>query len=432
MVRHWRSTILGLMLACAAGARAAPPPLPAPPVAMTAAQERQRVMDLLHIAALRPAVTPAGANYDEAKVAAYALPDPLTGDDGKKVATPEEWWTARRAELIAAFDKDIYGRLPDAPGVTWTAVKTANATEAGVPVIVKTLSGRVSNNGYPFVTVDIAMTLALPAKAKKPVPLVMVMDSGGDSGASWQKLVLAKGWGYAILDPATVQPDDGGALTRGIIGLVDKGQPPAPGDWGVLRAWAWGASRAMDDFESDRAVDSTHVAIAGHGVFGAAALVTMAYDPRFAVGFISSSGKSAGSPMRRDFGEGIENLASVDAYQRMAGDFLRYAGPLGAKDLPVDAHELIALAAPRPIFIATGTVKDDGWNDPRGAFLAEVAAGPVYALIGRKPLGTDKFPPVGKALTAGDLAFRQAGDGKSATANWPSFVAFAARYLNKK
>jgi len=418
-----------VVLALAAGARAAPL---GPPVALTAAQNQQRMTDLLHINALRPPVAPANANFDEATVAPYTLPDPLTTDEGKKLATPEDWWTTRRAELQAKFDHQIYGVLPDTPDVTWGVVKTATATQGGMPVMVKTLTGRVNNATYPLVNVGIALTLVLPQKAKKPVPVVMVLDAAVPSGAAWEKEVLAQGWGYAIYDPTSVQPDDGAALTRGIVGLVNKGQPRAPDNWGVLRAWAWGASRTMDYFESDGSIESARVAIAGHGRFGAAALVAMAYDPRFAVGFIDSAGKSGGALMRRGFGEGIENLAAVDRYQRMAGNFLKYAGPLTANDLPADAHELIALAAPRPIFIGTGTVADDGWNDPKGTFLAEVAASPVYRFIGKKGLGADTFPPPGRTVDTGDLAFREAGDGKTAAANWPAFIAYAKRFLDKK
>ncbi len=163
---------------------------------------------------------------------------------------------------------------------------------------------------------------------------------------------------------------------------------------GGLKAWAWGASRALDYLSADPRVDAKRVAIEGLSRFGKAALVTMAYDPRFAIAFVGSSGEGGAKLYRRNFGETVENVASSGEYHWMAGNFLKYAGPLTAKDLPVDAHELIALCAPRPVFIGAGTREEgDGWVDPRGMFLATVAAGPVYRLLGKKDLGTNVMPP---------------------------------------
>jgi hypothetical protein len=258
------------------------------------------------------------------------------------------------------------------------------------------------------------------------------MANAAGSAPSWQQQVLAKGWGYAILIPTTVQADNGEGLTSGIIGLVNKSQPRKPDDWGALRAWAWGASRALDYFETDKSVDAHRVVIEGLSRYGKAALVTMAYDPRFAIGFIASSGEGGAKILRRDFGEQVENVASANEYHWMAGNFLKYAGPLTGSDLPVDAHELIALCAPRPVFVSGGvTQAGDGWADAKGTFLAEVGAGPVYRLLGKKDLGTTEFPPTETALVDGDLAFRQHSGGHTAGPNWPTFLDFAERYFGK-
>src|SRR5581483_10636932 len=231
---------------------------------------------------------------------------------------------------------------------------------------------------------------------------------GATSGPTWQEQVLAKGWGYAILIPTTIQADNGAGLTEGIIGLTNKGQPRNRDDWGALRAWAWGASRALDYFETDKAVDAKRVGIEGLSRYGKAALVTMAYDQRFAIGFIGSSGAGGAKLHRRHFGEMVENVASSGEYHWMAGNYLKYAGPLTAKDLPVDAHELVALCAPRPVFISVGSLQvEGGWVDAKGMFLAGVGAGPVYELLGKKGLGTSEFPPQETALIEGDVAFRQ-------------------------
>ena len=176
----------------------------------------------------------------------------------------------------------------------------------------------------------------------------------GRGGPTWQQQVLAKGWGYAILIPNSIQADNGAGLTAGIIGLFNKGQPRKPDDWGALRAWAWGASRALDYFETDKAVDAKQVGIEGLSRYGKAALVAMAYDQRFAIGFIGSSGEGGAKLHRRNCGELVENLTGSGEYHWMAGNFLKYGGPLNAGDLPVDAHELIALCAPRPTFISYG------------------------------------------------------------------------------
>jgi hypothetical protein len=156
----------------------------------------------------------------------------------------------------------------------------------------------------------------------------------------------------------------------------------------------------------------------------------MADDPRFAIAYISSSGEAGAKLFRRNYGEQIGNIAGTGEYHWMAGNFIKYDGPLSENDLPVDAHELIALCAPRPVFIGAGTTQNgDGWVDAKGMFLAAVAAGPVYRLLGKKDLGTTEFPPVETALIDGDIAFRQHSDGHITGPNWPTFLTFASRYI---
>jgi hypothetical protein len=252
--------------------------------------------------------------------------------------------------------------------------------------------------------------------------------SGG--GPPWQEQVLAKGWGYAVLIPTTVQADSGDGLNEGIIGLVNKGQPRKLDDWGALRAWAWAASRALDYFETDKSVDAKSVGIEGLSRYGKVALVAMAYEPRFAIGFIGSSGEGGAKIMRRKFGEQVENVASTSEYHWMAGNFLKYAGPLTPDNLPVDAHELIALCAPRPVFISSGSQQvEGGWVDAKGMFLGAVGAGPVYKLLGKRDLGTSEFPAMETPLITGDIAFRQHTGGHTTGPNWPTFLSFASRYL---
>jgi hypothetical protein len=332
------------------------------------------------------------------------------------------------------------------PKVNWEVISTTRERNGGVPVITKKLVGHVDNSAYPLVTVNLDLTMTTPANANGPVPLMMEFSwspevlaalakrfpqaSVSGSELTWQQQVLAKGWGYAIYLPTSVQADQGEGLTEGVIGLVNQGQPRKLDDWGVLRAWAWGASRALDYFETDKSVDAKRVGVAGHSRYGKAALVAMAYDPRFAIAYISSSGEGGAKLFRHNFGEQIGNVAGTGAYHWMAGNFLKYAGPLRENDLPVDAHELIALCAPRPVFIGAGATNGDGWADAKGMFLAEVEAAPVYKLLGKKDLGTSEFPPIETALLDGDIAFRQHSAGHTPAPNWPTFLAFASRYVN--
>ncbi len=417
-----------------------------PPVQLTAQQDHQRMMALLQITSLRPGrngMNPQAenyANYDESKANPWPnLPDPLVLKNGQKVTTPEIWWNARRPEIVEDFDREIYGRIPrDTPKVNWEVTATTLDSNGAVPTITKKLVGHVDNSSYPLITVDIQLTLTTPANATGPVPVIMEFGwgklwgnrpRGGGGKPDWKQQVLGKGWGYAIIIPTSIQADNGNGLTQGIIGLCNKGQPRKPDDWGTLRAWAWGASRALDYFETDKSVDAKRVGLEGHSRYGKATLVAMATDRRLAVAFVSSSGEGGAKLHRRDWGEIVENLASSGEYHWMAGNFLKYAGPLNWNDLPVDAHELVALCAPRPVFISAGITNGDGWVDAKGMFMAAAAAGPVYKLLGKKDMGTAEFPPIGTPLIDGEIAFRQHNSGHTPVPNWPTFLTFAQRYL---
>ncbi|HTS38071.1 MAG TPA: hypothetical protein VMH04_20515 [Candidatus Solibacter sp.] len=426
-----------------------------PPARLTSEQDHQRVMDDLHISLLRRGPdgdpkSPNAANTDESKVPPYTLPDPLTLKNGQKVINSDMWWKQRRPEIAEDFDRDIYGRMPtNTPKVNWEVVSTTKEAVGDYAAVTKKLIGHVDNSAYPQVSVDIQLSLTTPANAVGPVPVMFEFGldpailatikkrftdaqwaAYNGTTPPWQQLVLAKGWGYAILLPTSVQADSGEGLTQGIIGLTNKGQPRHLDDWGVLRAWAWGATRALDYFETDKSVDAKQVGIEGLSRYGKAALVAMAYDPRFVIGFIGSSGEGGAKILRRKFGEQVENVASTSEYHWMAGNFLKYAGPLTPNDLPVDAHELIALCAPRPVFISSGSQQvEGGWVDARGMFLAAVGAGPVYRLLGKKDLGSTEMPTQETALIDGEIAFRQHAFGHTTGPNWPTFLTFADHYI---
>ncbi|MGA2596846.1 MAG: acetylxylan esterase [Bryobacteraceae bacterium] len=429
----------------------------------TAEEDHRNMLDQLGIKTLRPGPSgnenaPNHANYDESKANPYSnLPDVLTLKNGKKVTTAQMWWKQRRPEIVEDFEQEVLGRVPpNVPKVTWTVTDTIQATSGSRPVIGKQLVGHVDNSSCPLITVDIQMTLVTPADAKGPVPVMIVFSRSGlaqvttppaaignDVPASQQ--LIAAGWGYAYLSPASIQADNGAGLTKGIIGLVNKGQPRKPDDWGALRAWGWGAGRALDYLETDKAVDAKRVGIEGVSRFGKAALVTMAFDTRFAVVLVGSSGEGGAKLYRHNWGEAVESLTGSGEYHWMAGNFLKYGasdasfGSKNAGDLPVDAHELIALCAPRLTFISYGIPEkgDSKWLDQQGSYMATVAAGPVFRLLGAKDLGvtddyrTAKMPPVNSGLLDGQLAWRQHDGGHTDAPNWKYFIPWADRFMNR-
>lgn len=406
--------------------------------ALNTEQDHRRLLDLLGIDGLRPGAdgwTPGAANppnYDEALAGGRDLPDPLRFEDGRVVASAADW-PARRAEVAAIFEREIYGRVPaTAPRIRWTAGDPAPGTVEGMGAVTRTLTGRADGGG----DFAIEAMLTLPSGAAGPVPMVLGLALPPavaarfppEPGPSWKAQVLARGWGAADYVATSVQADGGDGLSGGVIGLSGGGRPRGLEDWGALRAWAWGASRVLDALEELPETDAVRTAIYGLSRYGKAALAAMAFDPRFAAGFIASSGAGGAKLLKRDFGERVENLASSGLYHWMAGNFLKYAGPLTPTDLPVDAHQLIALCAPRPVFVSVGSFEADRWTDPRGMFLATAAAGPAYRLLGARPLESGDFPPP-ETLVDGDLAFRQHQGGHTGGPNWPVFLDWLAPRL---
>jgi hypothetical protein len=462
------------------------------------------MMDQLGITALRPGPSgnekaPNHANYDELKANPYPnLPDPLTLNDGQKVTAPPMWWDKRRPEIVEMYEEYVYGRIPrDVPKVTWSVAAVDHEMIGLNRVIAKDLVGQVDNSSYPAIGVKIHMTLVTPANATGPVPVLIMfapagfpapnepageelerinaawkallvqqdpslkdvlanhpawqpvrptpfqppqMNADGDPPNTWQ--LIAAGWGFALLDPASIQADNGAGITRGIIGLVNKGQPRKPEDWGALRAWSWGAGRALDYLATDPSVDAKHVGIEGVSRYGKAALVTMAFDPRFAMVLVGSSGKGGATPLRRNYGEAVESLTGGE-YHWMAGNFMKYGASeamFGSKtpgDIPVDSNELIALCAPRLTFISYGIPEkgDARWLDQQGSFMATVDASRVFALLGAKGLDvegtyhTAKMPPVNEGLLAGQLAWRQHDGGHTDAPNMKYFIQWADKLI---
>ena len=422
------------------------------------------MMDQLGIEELRPGANghedaPDHANYDEALANPYPhLPDPLTTNDGRRVRTARMWWKIRRPEIVEDFELEVYGRVPtNVPDVTWAVVAVDKSAVGSFPVTIKHLVGHVDNSAYPLVNVDISVTLVLPANVQKPVPVLMMFDHGvfptasqftqrnADGDPPSVEELIADGWGFALIDPTSIQADNGAGLAQGIIGLVNKGGPRKPDDWGALRAWAWGAGRALDYLQTDPAVDARHVGIEGVSRFGKAALVTMAFDQRFAMLLVASSGKGGTTLLRRNWGEGVENLARGEYYW-MAGNFMKYAASKAAfgsgnpGQLPVDSHELIALCAPRLTFISFG-VPDKGdvkWTDQKGSYMAAVASQPVFRILGARGMGVlDNYsaapmPPANHGLLKGRLAWRQHDGGHTEAPNMKYFIRWADKFIRHR
>lgn len=444
--------------------------LPPEPMDWMTAQDHADMQQQLGITQLRPGPSgqtdaPNAANTDEATANRYPdWPDLLTLANGERVTTAEAWHAERRPEIVEAFEREVLGRIPEnVPGVEWTVAETASGTLAGRPVSGQQLVGRVDNSDYPAIEVEIGMTLVLPEDAAGPVPVMVMFAFGGNlqqavgneeprrfggppSGPQdppGTEQLIAAGWGFALLNANSIQADNGAGLTRGIIGLVNRGQPRRPDDWGSLRAWSWGAARALDHFETIDAIDATRVGIEGVSRYGKAALVTLAFEERFAVGLIASSGEGGVSPYRRDFGEMVENITGSSEYHWMAGNFLKYGtaeaefGSMDADDLPVDSHSLIALAAPRATFISYGIPErgDALWLDQQGSYMATIAAEEVFELLGVRGLGTDEhyqtavLPAVNQGLLSGRLAWRQHDGGHTDAPNWKYFIPWANREL---
>lgn len=367
-------------------------------------------------------------NYEEGKASNYTLPNPLTLRNGKPVTTAAIWWKQRRSEILNEYLTEIYGKTPaNAPKVTFGPAGTDSTVLTG-KAVRKMILGRIDNSRYPTVKPSIPVTYYRPVKASGKIPLmVIVWGSFPQPMPNIEKLIDA-GWGVALVNTGAIQMDSGAGLHEGIIGLMNGGKDRQPDEWGVLAAWSWGLSRVLDHFEKDNAINPKQIGIQGHSRWGKTALLAGALDPRWAIVFASCSGSMGASLEKRSFGETIDNVAGPGEYHWMAGNFLKYGG--NWKMMPVDAHELMTLIAPRPLFITGGT--KDSWADPKGEFLACVAASPVYTLLGKKGVGTTEMPAPDVSLIDGELAFRNHEGGHVDSLDWPVFLEFAKRELQLK
>ena len=366
------------------------------------------------------ATTVAGipVNYDEAKVGTYTLPDSLVLANGKPVRDAKTWDKKRRPEIVRLFEENQFGKSPGRPqGMSFDVFDKGTPAFDGKAIRRQVTIYLSANKAAP----KIDLLVYLPAAARKPVPLLLnisfsanstvVDDPGVKPGEIWDNKahkrvpgaqgktfgtlnvpsLLDAGFGVATFYYGDVEPDDPEGLPYGIRALYLKpGQSkPAPDEWGSIAAWAWGMSRAMDYLETDKGVDAKRVAITGISRLGKTVMWAGAHDTRFAMVLASCSGEGGAALSRRDYGETIAHLVAPTRYPyQFAGNYAKYAG--FPDTAPMDANMLIALIAPRPLLLQTGD--RDFWSDPKGEFLAAVAAGPVYHLLGKDGLDTDQWP----------------------------------------
>ena len=396
-------------------------------------------------------------NYDESIVKKYSLPDPLIFNDGKPVRSAHDW-KRRREELIELFATNVYGHSPKAPKRLSFEVFDIGKNALGGKAIRKQVTIHFSaDKDGPSEDV----LIYIPGGAKKRVPMILTLNFSGNHAVikdpgiklpivwDWKthakkqaseetrghdkefevEKILARGYGFATIYYQNIEPDFKSGYVEGIRPVFFKpGQTkPAPDEWGAIGAWAYGLSRAMDYLEKDKDVDARRVAIMGHSRLGKTVLWAGAQDTRFAMVIANCSGEGGASIMRRNYGETVNNL--VDTFSHwFDGNFERYRDHTDR--LPVDAHELIALIAPRPVYI-TGA-EEDRWGDPRGEFLAGVAAGPVYRLLGAQDLGTDEMPKLNHPIMR-DIGFH-VRTGKHAVTpfDWEQFLTFADMHLRAR
>ncbi len=395
------------------------------------------------------------ANYDESKVGTYTLPDPLVFKNGEAVRNASDW-KRRRQEILELFQATVFGRSPKSKHARFEVFDTDKTALGGKAVRKQVTIYFSAKKDGPKAD----LLIYIPAGASKPVPMFLTLNFWGNQSVIndpgirlptiWDpkthvrqqasedsrgrdtefdaEKILARGYGFATICYQNIEPDFKGGFVGGIRPLFfRRGQSePARQDWGAIGAWSYGLSRAMDYLVKDKDVDSRRVAIMGHSRLGKTALWAGAMDTRFAMVISSCSGEGGASLYRRNYGETIANLVGAFPYW-FSTSFQEFADH--ADRLPVDAHELIALIAPRPVYITSG--EDDRWADPKGEFLACVAAGPVFRLQGAQDLGTDEMPALNQPIMH-TLAFHVRTGKHAVTAfDWDQFLTFADMHLRR-
>lgn len=401
-------------------------------------------------------------NYDESKVPAYTLPDPLVFADGRKVETADDWRNERRAEILRLFEEEVFGKTPSAKIPIRFEERESSRDALEGRAIRKQVRIHFSDQADGP---DMDLLVYIPADAKGPVPIILVPNWYGNQtiysdpevfvSGSWMRenddlgivnnrateasrgkhadrwavdLMLERGYGHATFCYSDLDPDYDDGFQNGVQPLFYReGQTqPAADEWGAIGAWAWGLSRAMDYFETDPEIDAGKVAVMGHSRLGKTALWAGAQDERFAIVISNNSGCGGAALSRRRFGETVGRINRAFPHW-FCDNFNKYNDD--EDSLPVDQHQLIALIAPRPVYAASA--EEDRWADPLGEFLSLVHAEPVYLLLGTDGLGTDKLPdlnqPVGKTMGY----HIRTGKHDVLEFDWKAYLDFADRHFGR-
>jgi hypothetical protein len=393
-------------------------------------------------------------NYDESLVGTYSLPNPLLLANGRPVRDANTWYQRRRPEIVRLFEENQFGRSPSRPrGMSFDVFDKGTPALDGKAVRRQVTIYFARDKTGPKMDI----LIYLPAAARKPVPLLLNLsfsanssvadDPGIKPGEVWGRdkkrvpaqrgmnfgrpnipLFLDHGIGVATVYYGDIEPDFQGGIPFGVRGLYLKpGQTEIqPDEWGAIAAWAWGLSRAMDYLETDKDVDAKRVAIVGASRLGKTVLWAGAHDTRFALVIASCSGEGGAALSRRNYGETVKHLTAPSRYPyQFAANYQKYGDRVA--QLPVDSHMLLALIAPRPVLLQTGNT--DLWSDPKGEFLAAVAAEPVYRLLSKQGLETDQMPPTGKAIMHTIGYYMHDGGHGTISSDWEQFLKFIQIHL---
>jgi hypothetical protein len=400
-----------------------------------------------------PARTPASVvagipvNYDESKVGSYTLPDPLILANGKPVRDAKTWLQKRRPEIVKLFEENEYGHAPGRPAEMSFDVVEKDAPAFDGKALRRQVTVRFTKDPAGP---KMDLLIYVPAAARKPVPLLLSIgfsansntvkdDPGVHVGEVWGRdhkkvpanqgrsfggtnvmRLIDSGFGFAAFYYGDVDPDFAEGKPYGVRAAFSD-------QWGAISAWAWGISRAIDYLETDPQVDAKRVAITGVSRLGKTVMWEGAHDTRVALVIASCSGEGGAALSRRNYGETIAHLTEPSRYPyQFAANYAKYAEHVD--QFPVDAHMLVALIAPRPVLLQTGST--DYWSDPKGEFLAAVAAEPVYRLLGKQGLGTTGMPPAGKAILHDIGYLMHDGGHGTIPSDWDTYLEFMKMHLH--
>ncbi len=366
-------------------------------------------------------------NYYESKVPVYTLPDPLTSGNGNKVTSAKMWTNSRRPEILELFRENIYGRIPETNYTKTFKVVNVDRNAMEGAATLKQVDIHISSEGKSLV---IHMTLFVPNKAKKPVPVFLLIDNRGPANTDplrkqksefWPaEEVIARGYGIAVFSNADVDPDNYDEFKNGIHAVLDRGE--RKGDsWGTIAAWAWGASRCMDYFETDKDINRKKVAVLGHSRGGKTALWAGAEDQRFSLVISNESGCGGAALARRSYGETVARINTSFPHW-FCSNYKKYAD--NENSIPVDMHELLSLIAPRALYVACAS--DDLWGDPKGSYLALYNSLPVFQLLKTGSDLPETIPPLNVQVKSGKTGFHIRDGGHNLLLkDWNWFMDFA-------